>query len=180
MAQGLNKQEVAKLARRLKSGDEDAWRQFVLGWRGRIAGFFAAMGFEGGAVDDMAQETFIGVCRSIHGLRREDRFTPWLYAIAQRIAAGCIEDGVEPTQPPASPAIAGFEHADTPSLRRALSALTPRERELLYLRHSVGLSPKQIASINDTSRLAVNADLPRIRRKLAAFIDGDGYRKKKT
>lgn len=74
-------QEVA-LIERLKAGDEAAFKELVLTHQDIV--YNTALGVVQNAADaeDVAQEVFIQVYRSIHQFKGESKLSTWLYRIA--------------------------------------------------------------------------------------------------
>lgn len=68
--------------RRFLGGDEEAFTQIVRQWEGRVYNF--ALRFLGNREDaqDVAQDTFLSVFRSIKDLRDPGSFRTWLYRVA--------------------------------------------------------------------------------------------------
>ena len=69
--------------------------------------------------------------------------------------------------PPARSEQVDLDDADaTPTLDRALAALRPEEREVLFLHAVTGLTAREIATISDQLRSTVLSLLQRGRRKV--------------
>lgn len=66
----------------LKRGDEHAFRQLYDAYRDRV--YNTLLGMVGSAADaeDLAQEVFIEVFRSVHRFRGEAKLSTWLYRVA--------------------------------------------------------------------------------------------------
>ncbi len=83
--------------------------------------------------------------------------------------------------PPARPERVGHDDADAgTTLARALAALRPEEREVLFLHAVTGLTAREIATISDQSRSTVLSLLQRGRSKLRQRMEttagrGIGY-----
>jgi RNA polymerase sigma factor (sigma-70 family) len=74
--------QEAELIERLKAGDESAFRELVQTHQDRV--YNTALGVVQNAEDaeDVAQEVFIQVYRSIHQFKGESKLSTWLYRIA--------------------------------------------------------------------------------------------------
>lgn len=76
-----------QLALRLQSGDRTALNGLVERHYDPLMGYLYRMvGGDRALAEDLAQETFLRVLRSIAQYRRDLRFKPWLYAIATNLA----------------------------------------------------------------------------------------------
>lgn len=137
--------------------------------------------------DDIAQEVFIKVFRSLGGFRQDAQFTSWLYRIAMN---ACIDYGRR-AGPPA--AAAGEEEGDPlaslPSeapgpedrtyagelgivLRDAIERLPPRQRLIFTMRHFEELKLSEIAAALDLAEGTVKRQLHAAVHRLRAALHG--------
>lgn len=80
--QSLQDQRDLLLVRRLKAGDEHAFKEMVDTYQGRIFNLTLRMLGNREEAEDLAQEVFLTVFRAIDRYRGEGRFYTWLYRIA--------------------------------------------------------------------------------------------------
>ena len=75
----MNERELIIL---LKKKDREAFKSIVEAWQDMV--YNTALGILQNAEDaeDVAQEVFIQVYRSIHGFKAESKLSTWLYRIA--------------------------------------------------------------------------------------------------
>ena len=66
-------------------GDRDAFDELVRRYQTPIVNLVRAMTGGDADADDMAQETFVRVWRSLPGFRGESAFRTWLYGIAMNV-----------------------------------------------------------------------------------------------
>lgn len=124
-----------------------------------VRALVAATGsYEG--VEDAIQDAFAEVLRRTpHDLRSVEG---WLYAVAlNRLRSHHRKAAILRRlrlAPPPSELDRALERAD---IARVLSALTPRERELLIAKHYVGMSQEEIAAYMRLPRGTVSAALSR-------------------
>lgn len=73
--------EMVSTIQRFREGEEEAFGELVNQWEAKV--FNLAFRVVGNREDaqDVVQETFLSVFRSIHGLRQAERFPTWLYRI---------------------------------------------------------------------------------------------------
>ena len=67
---------------RLKQGDERTFREFVEKYRQRVINTCLGLLHNAEDAEDVAQDVFIEVHRSIHKFRGQSKLTTWLYRIA--------------------------------------------------------------------------------------------------
>jgi RNA polymerase sigma-70 factor (ECF subfamily) len=153
--------------------------------------FFRRKGFSQEDARDLTQETFISVYKGLEGLKQEDRFENWLFAIAlnvyrdeldrrhsQKRWANEIEleetaIASEQLQPVGSwaaaavnPAEAVLEKEKKEKLREALEELPQQMRRCAYLRVIREMSDREIAQTLGISVGTVKAHLHQARRLL--------------
>jgi len=159
-----------ELIRGLKAGRPEAFERLVREFGDRIFRFVKRLAGEP-AADDLTQEVFIRVHRSIDAYRPEGRFESWLFAIANNL---CIDHSrwqrAHPTS--AIKEIASFgvsrghqpvEEAEGAELRRAIlkavEALPFEQKQVFLLREEGGLSFREIA---ETTGCPLNTALGRM------------------
>jgi RNA polymerase sigma-70 factor (ECF subfamily) len=70
------------LLRRLRDRDERAFRELVEAHRDRVFNITFRMLGNRAEAEDVAQEIFIAVFKTIHEFREESKFSTWLYRVA--------------------------------------------------------------------------------------------------
>jgi RNA polymerase sigma-70 factor (ECF subfamily) len=128
------------------------------------------------AAEDVAQEGFLAAVRALERFDRRRPFGPWLhrivvnraidYARARDVRREVPADAVAEAAAPAGPGPIG----DAPSgeLLGALALLAPEQRAVIVLRHLLGYTPGEIASVLGLPRGTVNS---RLRRGLDALAE---------
>jgi RNA polymerase sigma-70 factor (ECF subfamily) len=158
-------------------GDDDAFRVLVERWQGRILGFLVrSLGSEPEA-EDVAQETFVRICRSAGTYRPEGRFASWLFRIAGNLARSRTRrrkilrfirfDPTEHEIPEAPRAEQDLRRRELrEALGQALDRLPERQREAFVLRYDAQLSHADIAGELGTTVSAVETLLHRAKLAL--------------
>jgi len=164
---------LVDLVRRAQKGEEDAQRELIISYQHRVAGFVYAMTGRGDYVEDLAQQVFIKMIRSLVHLQAPAQFESWLFRLArntcidqlrrQKLRRIFLPFGVEHENIPEPPGAVDSEELD--ALRHALAQLRPQDRALLALVQE-GRSHAEIAEILSTSVAAVKARLHRAREHL--------------
>ncbi len=155
---------------------EGAFRRFYEATARPLWAFLAAATRDSALADDLMQESFVRLLASgfqaesaehrrrylfriasnlLHDHRRASRRILVPLDEAELLAAGSATDR-------------GAERRD---LWRALSTLTPRDRQLLWLAHIEEMTHAEIAGVLGLARASVRVLLFRARRRLAAALD---------
>ncbi len=166
-----------ELAERIQSGNQSAFAEMIE--QHQRAVFNVAYRFLGNAHDaeDATQETFLRAWKFFAKFDRDKLLAPWL----KRIAANVCLNRLESTRPLLPLGEGGFELPDaTPSpeslalhadserrIRAELTALPPRYRAVIELRHYQELSYEEIAETLNRPLSDVKSDLFRARKILA-------------
>lgn len=156
--------------RRASMGEADAWRSLVETYSHRVYGLIYKHCKNKELSEEITQDTFVKMVRALHksdGYSEKGRFEGWLFRIAmnglrdemrrrkrQAVGQGMQESGDGPTTSAISQ-IADDHHQDPlermtheeqlDSLKQCMNQLSDADREVLYLRHTAGLSFQQIA-----------------------------------
>ena len=175
-----------RLVRRLRQGDERAFEGLVQVYQDRVFGLIFRMIGNRQEAEDLAQEVFITVHRSIHHYRGDGRFQTWLYRIASNTCRNRIkylrgrqidrkapidDDRDGPSDrghPPTHGQIPGPEaatvgHRLEAAVQHELAALEPDLRLLIVLRDVEGLSYQDITRITGLSPGTMKSRLHRAR-----------------
>lgn len=187
-----------QLVRRLKQGDEAAFRELVHTYQNRIFGLILRMIGNRQEAEDLAQEVFIIVYRAIGNYRGEGRFYTWLYRVATNTCKNRIKylkgrnfhrsldiDETPQAQMPAAEtgAVITFQsqvpgpEAVTEGMRmekivqRELAALDPDHRLLIVLRDVQGMSYQDIIKITGLQEGTLKSRLHRARLALKERLE---------
>ena len=161
------------LVERFQNGDPEAFDDLYRRYFDRLHRYCLRHTRDSHEAEEVAQEAFVKALRSMHSLRGERRFYPWVTVIAKRITIdrhrklsrveltdapdlGSVEPDVEHL----------FAAVDAAHVREAMDHLGPRHREVLLLRETEGLSYAQIAEHLGVPVTTVEALLHRARKAL--------------
>lgn len=162
---------------RCQLGERDAFAELVRRWHPAVERYVGRM--LGRTDDDVVQEIWLAVFKGLPKLRRQDRFTPWLFAIARRAVMNRLRDAY--ARPGAEPIddVPGDDEADAvvnrEALAGALAALPAREREVLLLFYLEDLPLDACAQICAVPVGTVKSRLNRARRLLRQELVRKGY-----
>jgi RNA polymerase sigma-70 factor (ECF subfamily) len=127
-------------------------------------------------VEDVTQETFIAMMKSLRSFKGSAKFSTWLHTLASRRVADYYRarggarppDDLADAEQQAAPGSAGANSAenDTLMLRLAIARLPERYKDIVRLRFAEGLQFGEIAEI---SGLSLEATKSLFRRAIAAL-----------
>src|SRR5262245_24994642 len=149
--------EIMVRARRL---EPDAFDLLVDEYAPRITGFLRRILPDCDA-DDMVQEVFLRMVRTVAVYREEGRLDAWVFQIARNLARDRVRERGRQAEA-TSTAIAGQEAIDTGvavdlergetagSIEKAIARLPEAEREVILLRHFGKLTFEEIAEMMET------------------------------
>ncbi len=177
------------LVERAQRLDPDAFDEITDAFTARLYGFFHRMLGRQADAEDLVQEVFIRVVRTITDYRDDGRFEGWLFKIAGNLARDRIRrDRGAPQLADGQPQVRLREVADSRSdvetldgattrgeelddLQRLLERLPAVEREVVLMRHFGGLSFQEIAEYTDSPLGTVLSRAHRGLTKLRGWVE---------
>jgi RNA polymerase sigma-70 factor, ECF subfamily len=157
-----------------RNGDNDALGEMLVNGFPRLVAFYRGMGLSKADSEELASEAVEGMVKSIRRLREPDAFEGWFWTIARnRVRSrirrkGRTERELEygPVDDPESIVMIREEHQ---TIRAALAHLSPRDREILWLREVEQLTHEEVANRLEMRPGAVRVAALRARRRLVEF-----------
>jgi RNA polymerase sigma-70 factor (ECF subfamily) len=167
-------------------GDRGAFDDLVRRYQGQVVNLARAMTASDLDVDDMAQETFVRVWRSLKGFRGDSSFRTWLYGIAMNVIrthrgrrsklrgrfwSASSDEESDPIERVASGG-AGAEREVIlrDGIDRALKSLPEELRTALVLRDVQGLEDREIADALEVPIGTVESRIFRARQRLRPLL----------
>ncbi len=160
----VNLEEQAILAR-IRNGDDSGFELLVKEHTSRVIGLAWRLVGNHSEAEDLAQEAFLRLYRSLPNFRGESRISTWLYRTTTRLAIDHLRrerikrklfffrrdndapDPVELACDPGNNPDRDFQSQQAmQTLRRSLSKLSSRQQVIFTLRHYEGLALKEIAA----------------------------------
>lgn len=163
------------LLRRLRKGDDAAWTEFYDALAPDIRAYVGRIGAQ--SPDDTVGETMVQVVRDLSGFRGSGSdLRAWTFRIARNRV---IDEGRRRSRRPVEtelsslnePAIEGPDEASSGDFATILAGLTIDQRDAVWLRHVVGLSVDETATVMNRAPDAVAALTHRAIRRLRAGLD---------
>ena len=154
---------------RAKEGDREALRFLYVSYSHNIYGYVRSIVRDDHEAEDVTQHVFAKLMTTIG--KYDDRGVPffaWLLRLARNVAIDHLRSNrlmpVETLPDPGSSSETELDHLTT--VREALAALPEEQREVVVLRHVVGLSPGEIADRMGRSEPSIHGLHHRGRRAL--------------
>lgn len=160
----IDSQEQA-LLERIRNGDESGFELLVKEHTGRVVGLAWRLVGNHEEAEDLAQEAFLRLHRSLPNFRGESRISTWLYRTTTRLAIDHLRrerikrklfffrkdnaapDPVELACDPGSNPARDFQSQQAmQALQKSLSRLSARQQVIFTLRHYEGLPLQEIAA----------------------------------
>jgi RNA polymerase sigma-70 factor, ECF subfamily len=172
----------ARLVGRVRSGDPRAFEELVTVYQHRIFAVAQRMLGNVAEAEEIAQDVFLRVHRSIAEFRGEARLSTWLYAITSRLCLNRLTSSdrrLRRDDPGALDRAAGdgdaaalVERSEVEAaLRDAISNLPEERRIVVVLRDLEGLSYEEIAEVLALEPGTVRSRLHRARMDLKAKLE---------
>jgi len=169
----------AHLVTRARAGRTDAFEELVRRHRDRVHRVALRMLGDPREAEDVTQDVFLQVWRSLDRFRGDSAFTTWLHRITVNRCLNVqrARRPVEPLdtdRPSRDPAVeaAVESRLELDDVRHAIARLTPEQRAPLVLRELEGCTYEELAEILDCSVSAVRSRLHRARIELLNAVRG--------
>ncbi len=171
-----------ELVRRCQAGDRAAFGELFVRHRADVARLVQRLLGGQGDIEDVVQEVFLQVHRSLKDFRFGARFTTWLYRVSvnvvlmQRRSARSrpklveTPEGLVPLEPGLSPEEHAARGRRVQAFYRVLDRLSEKKRVAYVLHELEGLSPSEIAETVSAPVLTVRTRLFYARRELAVLL----------
>lgn len=194
----MDASELSEVIRRAQDRDPAALEALIDAYSHRLYGFLFRLTGHRDDADDLLQEVFVRVVRTIEKYKDDGRFEAWLFRIAMNLARDRIRRARRsPLVPDAEsaegdwdgrdsrPTMRAIEEANGPvesaemseevdRLQVALGQLNQAEREVIMLRHFSGLSFNEIAETMGTPLGTALARGHRGLKRLRQILEPEG------
>ncbi len=179
-----------ELIQGLRNGDESAFKFLVDNYQDRV--FNTAIGIVQNAEDaeDVAQEVFIQVFRSIHAFKAESKLSTWIYRITTTRSLDLLRsrkskkrfgflqrlfgDGNEPLHELPDfnhPGVAMDRKENASKLFKAINQLPENQKTAFTLHKLEDLSYQEISNIMQTSVPAIESLMHRAKQNLRKILE---------
>ena len=173
--------DASDLVARCRAGEPAAFRQLFREHRASVARLVHRMTGGSSELEDLVQEVFVQVHKSLGSFRREARLSTWIYRIAINVVL--MHRRAQRSRPSLLPVAGdtGLVDEDQPdeqlarrrrvsALYRLLERMSEKKRTVYVLHEIEGLSPAEIAQVVGAPVLTVRTRLFYARRTLLAEL----------
>jgi len=178
--------QTLELVSRSLAGDEAAFEALYATSAGRVMAYLVRSGFGNDEAQDLTQETFIRVFKSLHTFeRKRGSFRVWLSMIARNVARRHWARRKQPEhfdpdlaeQIFAAPRDASQSPEaleETQAVRECVEQLPPELGRVIRMRYVEGRSTRGIAAAMDMPEATVRLRLKQARERVAACLRANG------
>ena len=182
VADKINSVEPASLVERCQRGDAEAFRELFRTHQKDVARLAQRMLGRATDLEDIVQEVFLQVHRSIRDFRHGARFSTWLYRVTVNVVLmhrrAAKSRPVFSELPEHAPAVDPRSGSDEQlerqrrvhAFHRLLDRLSDKKRIVFVLHELEGLAPGEIAKVVGAPVLTVRTRLFYARRELLAML----------
>jgi RNA polymerase sigma-70 factor, ECF subfamily len=182
----LYPQDDELLVEQIRKGNQSAFSLLVQRYQGAVYSLCYRMTGDAQEAEDLAQEAFLRLYRSVGGFRHGTRLRPWFHRIAVNVCLDALRKRREATVPldkllemeiqprtasrEEMPEEAYLSREARADVQRGLLALSGDYRVVLILRYLEDLSYREIAEVVGVPVSTVETRLFRAKKMLAAVL----------
>jgi RNA polymerase sigma-70 factor (ECF subfamily) len=168
---------VLRAVRRAQAGDLEAFGFLYARYADNIHGYVRSIVHDHHEAEDVTQHVFAKLFKVIGKYRERDvPFFAWMLRVARNVAVDHLRQQrlvpVEEVRPTGASGGYGPGTGSANDLKEALATLPHAQREVLVLRHVVGLSPTEIATRTGKTEGSIHGLHHRGRQALKAELIG--------
>jgi RNA polymerase sigma factor (sigma-70 family) len=172
--------EERRFVAALRAGDPSAYEELRARYHQPLVALAMSHGCSRAVAQEVVQDTWSAVVRSIHGFQGRSTLKTWIYRILVNTANAQVkrERRVVPLAVVEQPATAASPHEQVAwkellaRVRTAIEALSPAQRKVIVLRDIQGLSSEEVCDHLEISEGNQRVLLHRA-RALVGYLDGD-------
>ena len=167
--------EEAILVGRIGAGDQQAFAEFYVLYRRRLARFLGRFLASRDTVDELINDVMFVIWQEAAGFEARSRVSTWVFGIAWHKALRALErqrrhDARTGPEPEQMPAAEGTNLDERDWLRRGLDRLSPEHRVVVELAFYVGCSYEEIATIANCPVNTVKTRMFHARQRLQGIL----------
>lgn len=168
-----NNPDLAALAKKIKSGDKEAFARLIELTQNRLLRFTLALTGDRALAEDLCQETYVKAYTAIRSLEKNEALMDWLFKIVKNLhldfvrARGNQNASLEDANLDAVCADSA-DQAQLIAVHRALSQFEPEDRHLLLL---IDLEERSYAEAGHILGISEDAVRTRVFRLRKRFVE---------
>jgi len=176
----LGFEDESVLVFELKQGNSEAVNQIVDRYSKPLFAFIVRMVDDQATAEDIFQDTWIRVVRSIGSFRGDCRFSTWLFQIALNLCRNLMRSrarrsfvGIDEVSDLAEdPGMDAVKIIQARKVRRLVASLPPKMKEVVVLRYYHERTDVEIAEVTGLPPGTVKSRLHRAKELLRSKIEG--------
>jgi RNA polymerase sigma-70 factor (ECF subfamily) len=177
--------EERRFVAALRAGDPSAYEELHGRYGERLVALAMSHGCSRAVAQEVVQDTWAAVVRTIDGFQGRSSLKTWIYRILVNTANAQVkrERRVVPLPVVEQPTVAATPHEQVlwkellARLRAAIEALSPAQRNVIVLRDIQGLSSEEVCDHLEISvgnqRVLLHRARSSVRLALVGYLDGD-------
>jgi RNA polymerase sigma-70 factor, ECF subfamily len=169
-----DRRAIARVVARAQVGDREALGHLYVRYAGNVYGYVTSIVCDEDEAEDVTQQVFAKLLVNLERYeQREAPFLAWVLAVSRNVALDHIRRRRAIPCAEVRELDGGGREPETLhalTVRNALAELPPEQREVVFLRHVVGLSPGEIAGRMGRSEASVHGLHHRGRAALRATL----------
>ena len=176
MADTIPLDQARSLVRRVRAGDIQALEQLYRAYEAGVYTLARRLTRTAEDAEDVLQETFLEVCRSLGGWRGDGSLWGWIRTIAaSKALMRYRREKVREAEELDESAMGGVKDPDVPlslDLESALGRLPERSRAVVWLHDVEGYTHEEIAELMGMTTSFSKSQLARAHQKLRGWLEG--------
>jgi len=189
----VDRDDELRLIERARAGDASAIEGLVRRYQGSLHAFLLRRCGRPDLAEDLVQESFVRVLRSLDRFDPRFRFSTWLFTIGRRLLVNhfqkmrpaydseIVESWRGDGTPPSDPVIERERRESVLTLvEHAMEGLNPRQREIVRMFHEQGRQIPEIARELGIPEGTIKSHLHRARRRMQEAIAADPARHRRA
>ena len=170
------------LVERVRDGDPSAFDALYRRTRSEVHAVLFRLVGSNSDMEDLVQEAYVQLLKSLKGFRREARFSTFVYRVCANVGLMHLrsrrrrpEDPVDvlpesPAGHDSDPERAAQVSAGARMMQRALDEMDPKKRVTFVYHDLLDMKPEEIAEALDTSPNTVRSRLNRAREEFTVIV----------
>lgn len=182
----LTRQDEMDLIKRCLQGEEEAYGVLVDRYKGLAYTLAYRMLGDGDSANDISQDSFVAAFRNLERFRGTSKFSTWLATIVLNKCRDHLRGRMDfvpldkiaeiKSSPAPDPERIASMHETGDAVQEALSRLSPRDREVLILKHIEELSYEELAVVLGAGVTALKVRAHRARERLREALEKQGVK----